>query len=200
MRKLILLWLCLVMLAAGGCASNLMQPVDPASLPQILNEDEAMVVFLRPSFFGGAIQAPVIEAVNGVLSLVGIVSAGDKVLLVTTPGNHYYVVGGEDSNLLEARLDGGKVYYAYVSPAMGLMKARFELEPVTYEQLFERTFKSDLAGCTWRTAKPEAQLWFNDNLPSLNSKYADAMAEHNNTPAEERNIILPEYGSPEFLP
>jgi hypothetical protein len=199
MGKVVLMLSILAMLAASGCASNLMQLVEPESLPQAINEDESAVVFLRPSFIGGAIQAPVVEAANNDLTLVGIVSTGDKVLSLTSPGKHYYVVGGESSDLLEAELEGGKVYYVYVSPALGFWKARFELEPVNDQQLSEQTFRSDLAGCKWRASKPEAQQWFKDNLPSLNSKYIDAMAEHNSAPPEKRNIILPEYGSSEFL-
>jgi hypothetical protein len=49
MRNLptLLLLLLLSLLAAGGCASNFMQPMDAAILPRILNADESAIVFFQ---------------------------------------------------------------------------------------------------------------------------------------------------------
>jgi hypothetical protein len=200
MRKLLLILLAGAMLTASGCASTLMQPMAPDSLPQTLPDNEAMVVFLRPSFFGGAIQAPVAEVRDGLLMPVGIVSYGDKVLLTTEPGRHLFLVSGEAGYLLEANLEGGKVYYVYVTPYIGFMQARFKLEPVTPEQMQGQAFQKDLSQCQWRTAKPEIEQWFADNLPELNRKYANALEEYHNTPPQERLVIEPQYGSSVFLP
>lgn len=193
MPKIMLLLVALIFCAITGCASNLMQPVNAESLPQLLQEDQAAVIFFRPSSFGGAIQAPVIEGASGDrLELVGIVSSGYKVLYMTTPGLHYFVVGGESSDLLEAHLEGGKFYYVLVDPRMGGFKARFALVPMLYEQLGTKDFNSDMQYCKWVVPKPEAEQWFKDNWPSLQSKYKAAMVE------ADRNILLPEHGSQKF--
>jgi hypothetical protein len=192
MRNLSLLLLLLSLLT--GCASHLMQPVDSATLPRSLNENEAAIVFLRPSSFGMAIQAPVIAAAGDELSLVGIVSAGDKLLHITTAGEHNFIVGGESAGCLTAHLAGGKFYYVQVVPRLGLWKARFTFEPVPFEEINTQAFKADMGRCTWRTPKAEAQQWYTDNLPSIRAKYQEAL--NNCAP----KVIPPEYGSPELSP
>jgi hypothetical protein len=176
-----------------GCASHLMQPMDSATLPLTLNEDESAIVFLRPSFFGAAIQAPVIAVADGELSLVGIVSAGDKVMHITTPGEHNFMVGGESPSYLTSRLAGGKFYYVKVVAHWGLWKARFTFEPVSFEKINTQEFKEDMGQCTWRTPKTEAQQWYIDNLPSIEAKYQEALSS-------SPSVIPPEYGSCELFP
>ncbi|MDR2081498.1 MAG: hypothetical protein LBP54_06380 [Campylobacteraceae bacterium] len=107
-----------------------MQPVNLSEADMRLSQNESAIVFLRPTFLGAAVQAPIAEFIDNDLKFVAIVSAKSKVFYKTTPGKHFFVVGGEGSNLLEADFEGGKIYYSYISPHMGFIKARFEFEPV----------------------------------------------------------------------
>ncbi len=194
MRKLVLFFMVVMCAGMMGCASKFMQPVDPAAMNTAVSQDESVIVFFRATSVGGGIQAPVIEASeDGKLSYVAIVSAATKYLHRTTPGKHLYVVGGESSEMLEADMEAGKTYYAYVSPRMGWWKARFAFVPVP--DATDESFKKDLAWCKWVQNTPGGETWFQDNLPSLQTKYTDALKEHQEAKPEDKKIIRPEHGS-----
>lgn len=194
MKKNLTLLVLVFLLGLTGCASDLMQPAEPESMTTTLAPNEAAIVFFRSSFVGGAVQAPVVDATNGKLKYIGIVSSGTKIRHKTTPGKHQYLVGGESSELLEADLEGGKTYYTYISPRIGLMKARFVFVPVTKEDQVTDSFKSDLAGCAWHSSKPEGESWFQENRPDMESKYGEALEQHRSAPPEEKKIIRAQDG------
>jgi len=166
MRKLMLVYVAVVM-AVTGCASKHMDVVTIGQNEGILAKNQAAIVFFRDTSFGGAIQAPIVESLDKDLAFVGILSANTKLLYKTAPGKHIFIVGGEDSNMLEADLAPQKFYYVRVSPKIGLWKARFVFEPVTAA---DEKLQKALSGCTWTTAGASAQTWFNDNKNSLQRK------------------------------
>lgn len=195
MKKITLVLLALVLASSvSGCASKLMQPADPVLAEMQPGPDAAKIVFFRSTSFGGAVQAFLCEEKDGELAFVAIVSAGAKVAHTTTPGKHVYLTGAENGKLMEADLEGGKTYYAYVSPRMGWWKARFVFEPVTRETLTTEDFRKDLAWCDWREPNPEGREWFAANLPSLREKYAEALEDFGKNP-EERKLLRPEDGA-----
>ncbi len=194
MRKIVLALMMGLCMGMTGCASKLMQPIDHAAMNDTVQQYETGIVFFRATSFGGAVQAPIVEATeDGTLSFVAVVSAGKKYLHRTTPGKHLYVVGGESSDLLEANMEAGKTYYVYISPHIGWVKARFAFDPV--KNVADGTFRKDLAWCDWVANTPEGAKWFTDNLPSLQTKYADAKKEHAEAKPEDRKVVKPEYGS-----
>jgi hypothetical protein len=140
-----------------------------------------------------AIQAPVIETTGGALSLVGIVSAGDKVIHITTAGAHNFIVAGESGSYLTSQLEGGKFYYVRVVARLGVWKARFAFEPLSAEKTDTQEFKDDMDRCTWRAPKTEAQQWYIDNLTSIKAKYQEALSG-------PHSVVPPEYGSDQLLP
>jgi hypothetical protein len=166
----------------------------PEASVAVPSPDETHVVFLRATNFGGVVQAPVVEEVNGKLAFVAVVSARMKVLHKTTPGQHAYVVGGESSAMLEADLDGGKTYYIKVTPHFGIWKARFTLDPVTEQEAAAPEFKNDFDQCRWYENGPETQAWFTENLSSLQDKYADALKKFQNEAPEKKSVLRREYG------
>jgi hypothetical protein len=193
MRKLMLILLIAASLGMG-CANKLMQPIESATIDGAVGPNETVIVFFRATSFGGAVQAPVIEASeDGALSYVAVISAGKKYLHRTTPGKHLYIVGGESSEMLEADMEGGKTYYTYVSPRMGIWKARFVFVPVSNTSSEE--FKKDVAWCNWVQNTPDGQAWFLDNLPSLQSKYAEALKKHQEATPDKRKTLKPEHGA-----
>jgi hypothetical protein len=193
MRKLIpILALCVLI---SGCASRHMQPAVMQADSFQLADNQSALVFYRDSSFGGAIQAPIVEAIGGDIVFVGIVSSGAKILHKTTPGKHYYVVGGESSNLLEANLEPGKFYYARVNPKIGMWKARFSLDPVSGAQLNSESTTKDIASCAWYVSKPEALTWFADNKQSMLDKSDEAFKKNESVDRSERSIINPGDGT-----
>lgn len=177
-----------------GCSSKLMQPADSTLSESQPAPDESKIVFLRATSLGGAVQAFVCEEKAGNLEYIAIISSGAKVAHVTTPGKHIYFTGAEHGELLETDMEGGKTYYASISPRMGWWKAGFAFVPVTSNELLSKRFKDDLAWCDWREPNQEGQAWFRENLPSLKTKYIDALEEFTRYP-EKRKVLKPEDGT-----
>ena len=133
--KSIFIVLC-IGLAFNGCASKYMQPVDSErELSYEPSESEAVIIFMRPSAFGGAIQSSVFDVTNGDNILVGIVSSKAKVAHKTAPGEHTFMVVGESADFMGAEVEAGKKYYALVTPRFGAWKARFSLKPIHKDEL-----------------------------------------------------------------
>lgn len=124
----------LMAFAAAGCASSAMRPVDPARAVSAPAADQAVVVFIRPSIVGGAIQSSVFDLVGNDEKLVGIVSSHTKVAYATTPGQHLFMVIGENADFMAAELSADRQYYALVTPRMGWWKARFSLAASSYKR------------------------------------------------------------------
>jgi len=101
----------------SGCAGTVknMQPFqgDPAKL--VPEAGKAMVVFMRPSTLGFAVQSSVFRATEGTPDLVGIVAAQAKVAYQVDPGDHLFMVIGESADFMTAQVAAGKTYYAVVS-------------------------------------------------------------------------------------
>jgi len=64
----------------SGCASSRMKP--EAETPFVLPAGQVQVIFMRPSFVGGAVQSSVFDITGDTDVLVGIVSSGTKVRYV----------------------------------------------------------------------------------------------------------------------
>jgi len=113
----------------SGCAtqSNHMTKVTPESVITKPEDGKALVHFMRPSNYGGAIQSTIYNESN----YLGTVSAQTRVAYQADPGKHMFMVIGENADFLEANLLENKTYYVLVSPRMGVWKARFSLNPAS---------------------------------------------------------------------
>ena len=169
-----------VVLLASGCASTKMtvksdqRMTTPAA-------DSAQVVFMRSSFFGGAIQASIFEVTSGEPEFIGILSAGTKLAYEVEPGEHVFMVVSEAADFMEANLAGGKIYYSMVTPRMGAWKARFSMHPVRngapgeFQYSSER-FQDWLMGTKFVANTPESEAWFKEHLYSIKSKQSEYWA------------------------
>jgi len=200
MRKQFLLLVIIASLGMIGCAGRFVQPVDPAQMNEAVKSTEAVIVFVRSSkFVGGAISLPIIEASKDEkLNFVTILPGGTKYLYRTTPGRHlYFAINGNDwwafpyrpDAMLEANLEAGKTYYAYLTPA--LLGFVFEAVPDTTKE----SLKKDLASCRWVQNAPKGQNWFKNNLPRLEKKYAPALTKDQTAAPDGKNVIKPAYGT-----
>src|SRR5690348_12397408 len=113
----------------GGCVATSTQMVKTSVSPAP-EEGKALVVFMRPSMLGFAIQSSVYDTHGAGNEFIGIVSAKTKVAYQAAPGNHLFMVIGENADFMNADLQAGKTYYVLVSPRMGAWKARFSLLPI----------------------------------------------------------------------
>ena len=189
----------LVVLAflVSGCAGTVknMREV-PADRAEVIPEKgKAVIVFMRPSGMGFAIQSSVFEIKDeNPSSLAGIVAAKTKVAYRLDPGKHLFMVVGESADFMTADVQPGKTYYAYVTPRMGMWKARFSLEPKHQQELSSADFNSALENCIWVEKSTDSENWMQDNIESIKSKRAEYYPEWMQKPEVERPHLLPEDG------
>ena len=156
----------------SGCAGTVknMQPYqgDPAKLAP--EAGKAMVVFMRPSNLGFAVQSSVFLATEGTPDLVGIVAAQAKVAYQVDPGDHLFMVIGESADFMTAKVAAGKTYYALVTPRMGAWKARFSLKPVARPDQNRAELDAWLGNCKWVEKIPASDTWAASNIESIKKK------------------------------
>lgn len=196
MRRISIVALLLAVLAISGCAGTIsnMRHVPVESAPVGPAKDKALVVFSRPSGMGFAIQSSVYEIISDAPTLIGIVAAKTKVAHQVAPGQHLFMVIGENADFLSANLLPGKTYYVYVAPRMGMWKARFALEPKRRTDLDSAEFKAELEECKWVETNSESNQWMQGNLTSIHSKRAEYYKDWLQRPAPEKLQLLPEDG------
>ena len=128
-KQKILHWIMAVLIMIGisifsGCASSIMTQVPPVEGPYT---QHAVVTFLRPSMFGGAIQFGLWDGEN----FVGILSAKKYIQYLAEPGEHVFLGRAENWSYVKADLEGGKNYYILGRVFPGVWKARVAFDPIT---------------------------------------------------------------------
>jgi hypothetical protein len=148
------------------------------------------IVFLRPSSFGGAIQASLFDVSNDEPKFIGVSSAKTRVVYDLPPGPHRLMVASEAADFMEAKLAPGKTYYAVVTPRMGAWKARFSLWPVKATSSNEFNFQNpDFAGWV-KNGKvventPAGEQWFTANAADIRKKQTEYLAVWKQKSAQE---------------
>lgn len=186
-----------VLLLAGltGCQSSLMvksNGAEPKPEP-----GKALVVFLRPSSFGGAIQSSVYDTSDKEDKFIGIVSTKTKIAYQADPGDHLFMVIAENADFMVAHLDAGKTYYTLVSPRMGVWKARFSLLPIhniagAKYSMQSPDFQKWMNKTAWVNVTPAAEQWYHEHAADIRAKKLDYMRRWNTADAEQRaELTLP---------
>ncbi len=188
--------LLLLVIFLSGCAGtvNNMRTVPPDRVAAVPEEGKSMVVFMRPSGIGFAIQSSVFEIKGDKPSLVGIVAAKKKVVYQLEPGTHLFMVVGESADFMSAELDSNKTYYALVTPRMGAWKARFSLMPIHADEFNSSQFNKWLEGCEWVEKTPDSEDWASANMASIQSKYKEYYTKWMSKKLSERPKLLPQDG------
>jgi len=161
----------------GGCAtqSKLVTIVPAASYEP--TRDKALIVFLRPSLFGGGVQATVYDITGNSETFIGILSGQTKAAHLTEPGEKLFMVVGENADFMKATLEAGKTYYALVSPRVGVWKARFSLLPVRKDTTSK-----------YRTESDEFKEWLNKSQYIENTEASHAWYRLNKTNVQAKRI------------
>lgn len=172
-----------------GCASSLMKPAESGALVAPQGEN-SRIVFLRPSSFGGAIQASLFDVTGGETRFLGVSSTKTKVVHDLPPGRHRFMVVSEAADFMEADLAPGKTYYAVVTPRMGAWKARFSLWPVKASSDNEFNWRNADVAKWIRDAQhvsntPQGEAWFEANKASIREKQAEYLAVWNQKTAAD---------------
>lgn len=165
--------LLLAVLGLGGCAGSSvhMREVADQGVQYTPKQGQALVVFMRPSRFGFAIQSSVFDVTQQPPRFIAIVPAGAKVAFDSEAGLRLFMVVGESADFMAANLAAGKTYYALVTPRMGLWKARFSLRPVTGAELAGGDFADWESATRWNETVPSALKWAKENMASIISKH-----------------------------
>ncbi|MCD4764417.1 MAG: hypothetical protein K8R28_10405 [Desulfobacterales bacterium] len=186
----------LLSLLVFGCAGSVknMRPVPLDRIVSAPEEGKSMVVFMRPSGMGFAIQSSVFEINEENPSIVGIVAAKKKVSYQLEPGKHLFMVVGESADFMSAELEANKTYYALVTLRMGVWKARFSLKPIHSDVLNSPQFNKWLEGCEWVEKTPDSENWASSNSGSIQSKYNKYYSKWMSKDLSERPKLLPQDG------
>jgi hypothetical protein len=164
----------------AGCAghSDFMADVPNGNAMATPKADKAMVVFIRPSGLGFAVQSSVFDVTKGGdPEFIAIVPAKKKVAHEMAPGTYRFMLVGEHADFMDATLEAGKTYYAVVGVGMGMWKARFYFEPVKAGKLESNDLKDWLADCTWVATTPQALDWSRGNMPSIRERKSDYLTD-----------------------
>lgn len=180
MKRLIAFVALLLPLALlDGCVATSSYMTKASVVPQPTSE-KALVVFMRPSRYGGGVQASVYDTSNGANEFIGIVSAKTKIGYLANPGRHLFMVIGENADFMNADLRAGKTYHVLVSPRMGAWKARFSLLPIHKDANAKyNTQSTDFAQWQQETSyvqtTPGATAWYQSHAADITAKQADYM-------------------------
>ena len=117
----------LAMFCLVGCnaSSDYMHPGVPPSAPAA---DAATIIFIRPSGYASGQLMTVLDT-NG--RFLGDSLAKSYFSVKVTPGEHVFLVWGENTGALRATVAGGKTYYVEVSTKLGWLSARVHLLALT---------------------------------------------------------------------
>jgi hypothetical protein len=175
-------WIAAIVMLAGlsGCMSSKMVRSDAMDHAPVPAPGKAMVVFLRASSYGGAIQASVYDTGAESDQFIGIISSKTKIAWQADPGDHLFMVIGENADFMIAHLDAGKTYYALVSPRMGVWKARFSLLPIHTDVSAKYStqsadFREWMQATAWVSNSAESEQWFRENASDVREKKNDYM-------------------------
>ncbi|MFN0010136.1 MAG: hypothetical protein ACKVS8_00680 [Phycisphaerales bacterium] len=175
----------LLVLALSGCKSGLMA-VAPDNHRLTATADSAVVVFMRPSVFGGAIQSSVFDVTSTQNEFVGIISSGTSVAYRCKPGERTFMVVSEAGDFLKASVDAGKTYYALVTPRIGFWKARFSLKPLRTADLAGSDFLSWEKSLKFYENTDASRQWAIANAADIQRKRDEYLPKWNAKPPDDK--------------
>lgn len=150
---------------------------------------KALVVFVRPSKYGGAVQATIYDGTQ----YIGTVSAKTKVAYQAEPGEHMFMVVGESADFMKADLAEGKTYYAKVQARMGVWKARFSLVPEN-GQTPEKKLQVWLSKSKLTAPNDMGTKWAMENQASIQEKHDKYLPAWNEKADTSKQILKKESG------
>jgi len=127
---------------------------------------KALLVFVRPSVYGGAIQATIYDDTT----YIGTISANTKIAYQAEPGQHMFMVIGESADFMRADLTEGKTYYARVAARMGVWKARFSFIPENGESSAAE-INEWLQDTNLTKINDQGRKWAKENQASIMQKH-----------------------------
>jgi hypothetical protein len=180
-------------LACRGQAGVVKHMRAVADVNATANADDVVVVFMRPSGMAFDFQTEVFDLTDtDTEALIGILAAKKKLAYRTTPGNHRFMILGQNAEFMDANLQAGKVYHVLAMPGPGTGKPWFAFKPVHVAD------RGELAGWIAETAWVETTdgsfRWAEDNAPSIKAKRAKYFPTWMQRTPARRQSLAPEDG------
>lgn len=172
-----------VALGLSACGSTSMLK---AEKPLVTKPDEATMVFMRASMFGGAISAAVYDVTGGETKFIGLIDHSTKLSYAVKPGEHTFMVVSEAADFMKATVAPGKTYYALVTARPGAWRARFSFKPLRQADLAGPDFPKWDADTTLVVNSPKSENWAAKNAASVNAKRTSYWAEWQSKAADQR--------------
>jgi hypothetical protein len=198
-RVLAALLLCLLGFSSQSFArTRLMGPAaDQSPGPEA---GKALVVFMRPRFFGGSGDkgppVTVYDAPDGATTFLGAIEYKHKLAVQMAPGAHRLMVAGAESvDFLDATLDAGKTYYVALKARPGTWTLRFtpipvHTDPAAKYSVQGTTFREWNQGAMFLEKTPAADAWYadiQDEIAAMKAKWLPAwLAKPGDDPATRR--------------
>lgn len=176
-------------LALGACASNHMTEIPEAQQVKGPESGKALIYFVRPSSFGGAVQATIFDDET----YIGTSSAKTSIPYQATPGRHMFMVIGENADFMQADLAVGKTYVAEVVPRMGVWKARFSLRPQN-GQIADSDVKEWMSSLRQVKPNEEGLKWAKENAADIKDKKAEYLPKWNGKDTQDKQILKADSG------
>ena len=166
-------------------ASEPAAPAGPASF--VAPQDKALVVFVRTSRLGKAINFYVVDENK---HLVTLFKGNQHVAITAPPGKHTFYVVSENAGLVRTELAAGRTYIISTRAKMGLGKARVIVEPVL------RSSPSFAESAGWvRDTKPgepnfdKGAKWVRKHQDAINKRIGEAEKDWSSGDAKYRAAL-----------
>ena len=187
--------LALLLITPSAFAKKDPQMVPAANQNPMPEEGKALVVFMRPSSYGGMIASSVYLAPDDSTTFFGIVRPKEKIAVQMDPGTHRFMVIAENADFMDAHLEAGKTYYVLISPRMGMWKARFSLFPLhktgTDEyNLQSADFRKWVEKTEYIEIAPAGQRWYDENKADIEDKKKDYLVKWNKMADKDRAELV----------
>ena len=183
-----------VVLSVGvGCAGSVSH-MEAIQSPPPREAGKARIVFMRPKSMAYAIQSSVFDVTGDQTMLAGIVAAKKKAAYDVDPGEHLFMVVGENADFMSANVEADRTYYVEVIPRMGAWKARFGIRAIHRAELDTGRPDKWLAGCKWVSMNADSDRWAAENANSIEAKRAKYLPAWNKKTESDRPRLAPEDG------
>ncbi|MES2826367.1 MAG: hypothetical protein V4732_22435 [Pseudomonadota bacterium] len=161
-----------------GCVGNVPYKNSQGQTINKVPSDKSQIVFLRSSsaIAGGKVPAVLFDVSGKEEILIGAIPNRAKVVHLTEPGQHYFMVhSNEAADFVAAELLPGKTYYVLVRPFPGAVTFRFSFAPFRNNPSEEFSLQSDrfkewLNSTSVVESTAETQTWYQNNLIDIDRK------------------------------
>lgn len=190
-KRITVLLSLLAVVFLSGCAASQMREATSQEVYTAKN-DKALVYFVRPSMMGAAVTSALWDvSLDGSQpdEFIGLLGGNSKVAFYAEPGEHLFMVTGENADFMRAYLEAGKSYYVLNTVRMGVWMARFSVKPIHQDKIGTPEFKEWVEDATLLVNTPESQAWAKENYDSEQSLKEDYIKKWEAKSAADKNTL-----------